>query len=693
MSSTAKTPRNRLQGETSPYLLQHAGNPVDWFPWGREALDRARAEQKPIFLSVGYSACHWCHVMERESFEDGAIARLLNESFVSIKVDREERPDIDEIYMKAVQSMTGSGGWPMSVFLTPGLEPFYGGTYFPPRSAYGRPGFAELLAALARAWREDRENVAAHGKKLAARIAAEGSWNATAELDPKVLDRSLAALAGNHDTEWGGFGSAPKFPHALDVRILLRHARRTGKQEILRIATTTLDRMAEGGIRDHLGGGFHRYSTDEKWLIPHFEKMLYDTALLVPAYLEGFLATGSAEYARVVREACEWVLREMQTPGGGFASSQDADSEGEEGKFFVWTPEEIDRVLGPELGARASAWFGVTVEGNFEHGRSALWRHVRAEDVAERLGCDPKALAAAMEGAREELWKARESRIHPGTDDKVLASWNGLMISALAQAFQVLGDARHLAAASAAARFVLGTMRGSDGRLLATARTVEGKTHAHLNAYLDDYAFLIQGLIDLYESDFDETWLREALALEVVVADQFADAENGGWFTTGRDHEALIARLKNPHDGALPSGNGVQVLNLLRLAEITGRGELGKKAERAMLSVGALANQYPAAFSQLLVAADFLAAGPREIVVAGEPEGIAVRGMLEEIRGRFLPERIVVLARRGADESLLPLVSGKSPGNSGARAFVCRNYTCREPVDTREALGKVLSER
>ena len=692
MSSTAKTPRNRLRGETSPYLLQHAGNPVDWYPWGGEALDRAKAEAKPIFLSVGYSACHWCHVMERESFEDEGIARQLNESFVSIKVDREERPDIDEIYMKAVQSMTGSGGWPMSVFLTPELEPFYGGTYFPPRSSHGRPGFAELLSALARAWREDRENVAAHGKKLAARIAAEGRWNASAELDPKVLDRSLAALVGNHDAEWGGFGSAPKFPHALDVRILLRHARRTGKEEILRIATTTLDRMAEGGIRDHLGGGFHRYSTDEKWLIPHFEKMLYDTALLVPAYLEGCLATGSTEYARVVREACDWVLREMIAPGGGFASSQDADSEGEEGRFFVWTPEEIDRVLGPKLGVWASTWFGVTPEGNFEHGRSALWRHDAPDSVAERLGCDPQALAGAMEEARKTLWKAREERLHPGTDDKVLASWNGLMISALSQAFQVLGDARHLSAASAAARFVLGTMRGRDGRLLATARTVDGRTHAHLNAYLDDYAFMIQGLIDLYESDFDETWLREALALESVVTEQFEDAEKGGWFTTGRDHEPLIARLKNPHDGALPSGNGVQALNLLRLAEITGRGDLGRKAERAMLSVGALVNQYPAAFSQLLVAADFLAQGPREIVVAGDPDHPAVRGMLEEVRGRFLPQRVVVLARPGSDEGLLPLVAGKSPGDSGARAFVCRNYTCREPADTREALGKALSE-
>jgi len=692
-SAPAPEPRraNRLQGETSPYLVQHAHNPVDWHPWGPEALELARSQEKPIFLSIGYSACHWCHVMERESFENEAIARLMNEHFVNVKVDREERPDLDEIYMKAVQAMTGSGGWPMSVFLTPALEPFYGGTYFPPRSAHGRPGFAEVLAALARAWKEDRENVASHGRRLAERIAAEGRAGTQGELDPEVLDRSLAALQRSFDTEWGGFGSAPKFPHALDLRILLRHFLRTRQPAALAIASLTLDRMAEGGIRDHLGGGFHRYSTDERWLIPHFEKMLYDTAVLVPAYLEAHLVARSPGYARVARECCEWALREMALPAGGFASSQDADSEGEEGRFFVWTPGELSDVLGPKVGSWAAAWYGVTEEGNFEHGRSALWRHDPPEEVAEALRCDAGELERAMEEARPRLLAAREKRVHPATDDKVLVSWNGLMISALTQAFQVLGEPRFLEAARKAALFLLGSMRKPDGRLFATARQVGGTVQAHLDAYLDDYAFLIQGLIDLYESDFDARWLREALALEGIVDAEFADPERGGWFTTGRSHETLIARLKNPHDGALPSGNGVHAASLLRLAEITGRRELAQRAEEAMLSLGALVNQYPAAFSQLLLAADFLAAGPREIVLCGKASEPALRAMLEEIRGTFLPQRVVVLAEPDSDRSLLPLIEGKSAGASGARAYVCRNYACKEPAETREALGKALA--
>jgi uncharacterized protein YyaL (SSP411 family) len=381
----------------------------------------------------------------------------------------------------------------------------------------------------------------------------------------------------------------------------------------------------------------------------------------------------------------------MATPAGGLASSQDADSEGEEGRFFVWTPEELSALLGAKLGSWAAAWYGVTDEGNFEHGRSALWRHDPTERVAEGLRCDPQLLESSMEEARRILWEAREKRVRPGTDDKVLASWNGLMVSALAQAFQVLGDPRCLDAARRAAMFVLSSMRQKDGRLFATARSVDGRIRAHLDAYLDDYSFLIQGLIDLYESDFDESWLREALALEQIVTDQFEDHEKGGWFTTGKNHESLIARLKNPHDGALPSGNGVQALNLLRLSEITARGELAKRAERAMLSLGAMVNLYPAAFSQLLLAVDFLAAGPREIAIAGEASNPAVGGMLEEVRRTFLPQRVVILARPGADADLLPMVDGKIPGPSGARTYVCRNYACEEPVDTREALGKSLA--
>ncbi|MCC7011288.1 MAG: thioredoxin domain-containing protein [Planctomycetes bacterium] len=678
--------QNRLAHETSPYLLQHASNPVDWYPWGPEALARARAEDKPIFLSIGYSACHWCHVMEHESFEDEAIAALMNEHFVNIKVDREERPDLDDIYMKAVQTLTGSGGWPMSVFLTPELEPFFGGTYFPPTRRYGRPSFPEIVEGLGTAWKRDRAGLAQRGKALAEMIRKEGTTATASDLDARLLSTAFDALAQNFDERWGGFGGAPKFPHATDLRMVLRHARRTGDSRALRMATLTLDKMAAGGMYDQLGGGFHRYSTDEKWLIPHFEKMLYDNALLVPAYLEGYLATGDENYARIARECCAWALREMSTPEGGFASSQDADSEGEEGRFFAWTPNELAQVLGAKHGAWAAEWYGVTHEGNFEHGRSALWRPDSPQDVAARLHVGVVELESAMRDARAKLLAVREQRVRPHTDDKVLASWNGMLISALAQAHQVLGDARFLEAAQRAARYVLVGMRAADGGLLATARAGRAK----LNAYLDDYAFTIQGLIDLYEADFDPHWIREALALEGVVEARFRDELNGGYFTTSHDHETLIARLKAPHDGALPAGQSVHALNLLRLAELTGRGQLAQSVERTIRSVGALANRYPAAFSQLLVAVDFLAVGPREIVIAGELADSTTRDFLRSVRSTFLPQRVVALADARADLELMPLLDGKSAPAGHARAFVCRNYACQEPArDARELLEQL----
>ena len=687
MSSAASTPANRLARETSPYLLQHAHNPVDWYPWGPEALERARAEDRPIFLSIGYSACHWCHVMERESFEDERIAEMLNRFFVCIKVDREERPDLDEIYMKAVQALNaGQGGWPMSVFLTPSLEPFFGGTYFPPTGRYGRPGFDQVVMGLAKFWTEDRESALKRGEALREMIAREGTQKTGSQLSPDVLDRSLGALTQSYDSSWGGFGSAPKFPHAMDIRILLRHAKRRGDPQALEMATVTLDRMAEGGIYDHLAGGFARYSTDERWLIPHFEKMLYDNALLVPAYLEAHLATGEERFARVARECCDWVLGEMVTPEGGFASTLDADSEGEEGKYYVWTPNELVDVLGTPHGVWAAAWFGVTDEGNFEHGKSALWRHQSAEAVAEELRVPLEELEAAMESARARLLEARAERVPPGKDDKVLAAWNGLMIGALAQAHQVLDEPRYLEAARAAARYVLEGMRQPDGRLFATARG----GRAHLNAYLDDYVFLIAGLVDLYEADFDPHWLQEALALNEILTDRFEDREKGGYYTTGSDHEQLLARLKNPHDGALPSGNGLQALNLLRLAELTGDRELAARAERTITSQGLIVNQYPQAFSQLLQAVDFLAAAPREIVIAGRLEEEATREMLRTVRGRFLPQRVVALADGRTPADLVPLCEGREPPPSGARAYVCRDWTCELPVDSAGELAQQL---
>jgi uncharacterized protein YyaL (SSP411 family) len=688
MEPVPTRPANRLAQETSPYLLQHAHNPVDWHPWGSEALERARSEQKPIFLSVGYSACHWCHVMERESFENEAVARLMNEHFVNVKVDREERPDLDEIYMKAVQSLTGQGGWPMSVFLTPELEPFYGGTYFPPRGAYGRPGFADLLLGLARAWKEDRTRVVQQGQRLRERIAGEGSLDARGELDPGLLERSLEALQQSFDPLWGGFGDAPKFPHAMDLRLLLRHATRGAGSVARGMALTSLDRMANGGLCDQLGGGFHRYSTDREWLVPHFEKMLYDNALLVPAYLEAFQLAREERFAAVARATCDWMLREMTTSGGGFASSQDADSEGEEGRFFSWTPGQLREVLGGRLGDQAAVWFGVREGGNFEGGASVLSRPEPCERVAAQLGLEPGALAASMQEARTRLFEARARRVAPGTDDKVLVAWNGLAISALAQAAQVLGEPRYAAAARRAAEFVWSAMRTSAGQLLATSRA----GRAHIDAGLDDHAFLLQGLLDLYETDFDPSWLERADALQRAIAERFADGEHDGFFTTAEGQGDLIARLKGPQDGALPSGNAVHALNLLRLAELTGAAELAQQAQRTILAQAELLNRYPAAFGQMLIAVDFLQRGPVEVVIAGRGEDPQAQALLRELRAHFLPSRVVAATHPAALAERIPLLRDRAAPPKGALAYVCRNYACRAPVDHPQALRAELEK-
>jgi len=687
MTGAARPPGNRLSQETSPYLLQHSRNPVEWYPWGPEALALAKAADRPIFLSIGYSACHWCHVMERESFEDEEIARRMNAAFVNVKVDREERPDLDEIYMKAVQALTGQGGWPMSVFLTPDLEPFFGGTYFPPRRAHGRQGFAELLESIERAWRDDRPNALRQGARLARRISDEARQDSRGRLDGDVLDRSLASLGEAFDPEWGGFGGAPKFPHAIDLRLLLRHHLRMGDPAALSMALLTLDRMSEGGIHDQLGGGFHRYSVDGRWLVPHFEKMLYDNALLVPAYLEAFVLTREERFATIAEATCAWALREMLLPEGGFASSQDADSDGEEGRFFVWAPEELAAVLGPRWGYHAAEWYGVTAEGTFEHGRSVLCRQAPAVQVAARLHLPLDELVEEMRRARPRLLEARARRSAPSRDDKVLASWNGLMISALAKSSQVLRKREHATAAGNAARFVLERMRQPDGRLFATFRA----ERAHVNACLDDYAFLVAGLLDLYETDFDPAWIREALALDAIVEARFEDSTRGGVFTTARDHERLIARLKSVHDGALPAGSGVHSMSLLRLAELTGRRDFAERAERAITSVAVLANSRPTAFSSLLTAVDFLAAGPLEVVVAGPPGDPAVEEMLAAVRASRRLQRVVAVSDSRADVRLLPLLEGRTHATGRTRAYVCRNYACGAPLRSAEELEHALA--
>ena len=680
---------NRLAQETSPYLLQHAHNPVDWYPWGPEALELAREQDRPIFLSVGYSACHWCHVMEAESFADERVAEALRSHFVSIKVDREERPDLDELYMRAVQAFSGGhGGWPMSVFLTPDLLPFFGGTYFPPERRGNVPGFLELVQGIARYWRENREDADKRGRGLREALARDAGGAHPGQLESDLLDRSLDALRESYDAQWGGWGSPPKFPHPADVRLCLRHGLRTGEDEATHMALHTLRRMARGGLRDQLTGGFARYSTDNEWRVPHFEKMLYDNAQLVPAYLEGYLASGDEWLAAVARETCAWMLSEMRTSEGAFASSLDADTEGEEGRYYVWERAQLLEVLGEELGELTAECYDVRPEGNFEHGRSVLWCPREWESIAEERGLPLAQLEAQLADARQRLARARDQRVSPARDDKVLCAWNGLAISALAQAYQVLEDEPFLRAASEAARYVLGSMRQLDGRLHATARL----GRAHLNACLDDYAFLVAGLIDLYESDFDGAWLEQALQLDEILQERFEDERHGGWFTTGHDHEPLPARLRPSHDGALPSGISTHALSLLRLGQLTSDPGLEARAERALQSVAGLANRYPRAFPQLLLALDHRAASPREIVVAGGRDDPLTVELLRTVRRSFVPQRIVVASDGGAHELVRAWTEGRPAPEQGAEVHVCRAQSCQLPVHEPAALRRLLHD-
>lgn len=681
---------NRLSHETSPYLLQHAHNPVDWYPWGPEALERARALDRPIFLSIGYSACHWCHVMERESFEDPAVAAYLNEHFVSIKVDREERPDLDQIYMTAVQLLTKQGGWPMSVFLTPQLKPFYGGTYFPPQDGYGRPSFRRLLESLAVAWESRRAEIDGSADNIAEHVRQAGSLEATGEaLSPQILDRAETYLSRAHDRVHGGFGSAPKFPHALELQLLLRIWKRTGNESALEMACHSLDHMARGGIYDHLGGGFHRYSTDERWLVPHFEKMLYDNALLSVAYLEAFQATGRADFRKAVAETLDYVLREMTSPEGAFFSTQDADSEGEEGKFFVWEQQEVEAVLGPENAKVFSYVYDVNPEGNWEE-KNILHRPKTLEQESRMLGMDADKLTALLDECRRRLLAVRSQRVWPGRDEKILTAWNGLMLNSLAKAATALGERRYAEAAQYAAHFLLSKMRTSSGRLL---RTYTTGREPKLNGYLEDYAFLINALVSVYEMDFDLRWLHEATSLAEVLIDEFWDADQGGFFFTGKSHEALISRTKDPHDSSTPSGNSVAVQALLRLAKLTGRADFLEKATTTLKLFGGLMSESPMASAQMLICLDFLLGPVQEFAIIGQKGAPEVTDALAEIRRAFLPNRVVVWAHdeQAAAQSGLPLLEGKK-SLGGVTTYICQDYACREPLVGLEALMKAIAK-
>jgi len=677
---------NRLVHETSPYLLQHAHNPVDWYPWGEEALSRAKQEDRPVLLSVGYSSCHWCHVMEKESFENEAIAEIMNLRFINIKVDREERPDLDELYMNAVQVMTGSGGWPMTVFLTPDLIPFHAGTYFPPEDRGGMPGFPKVLAIVSDYYRSHRGEV----EKMEAQL--KQALRQIVEVVPShealsdgVLSKAFSALESQFDPIYGGFGNAPKFPSSMALSFLLRYWKSTGSKNALEMVEKTLEKMANGGIYDHLGGGLHRYSVDERWLIPHFEKMLYDNAQLSRSYFEAYQATGKERYRDVGEAILDYVLREMKSPEGGFYSTQDADSEGEEGKFYVWTRDEIKEALDKEKGTPFCAYYGVATEGNFEGGKSVLHVASTLEKVSQLYGMPVAELKKVLAEGRRKLYAEREKRVRPGRDEKILTSWNGLMISGFVDGFKVTEKEQYLNGGKEAARFILRVMR-QDGDLLRVFRG--GKSR--VKGYSEDYAFFIQALIDLYEATFDTEWLKEAEDLNQRMIYQFWDEKNGGFFFTGKENEPLIARSKNPYDNAIPSANSISVFNLTKLGYLTGEECFKSKAEQVLLLFHNFLEQHPSGFSQMLSGLSFFL-NPEEIGIIGPRNDPKTRAMLKEIYHAYLPNKILSL--RDPQESIrgnwVPFLMEKEIPEVPT-AFVCKGFSCLPPVRDVEELKKVM---
>jgi len=695
---------NHLANETSPYLLQHADNPVDWYPWGEEALQKAKTEDKPIFLSIGYSACHWCHVMAHESFEDEEVAAILNQYFVSIKVDREERPDLDHIYMSAVQAMTGRGGWPMSAFLTPDGQPFYGGTYFPPKPRYGMPSFTDVLLAVADAWQNRRQELIEGGKRLVAVIERQSAVREDVKQEDVKRDTLRVAfdnLWQRFDRKHGGWGTAPKFPQPMALEFLLRYHHATGDALALRMVTQTLEAMARGGMYDQLGGGFHRYSVDVQWLTPHFEKMLYDNAQLARVYLHAWQVSGESFYHTIAEEILDYVAREMTDPEGGFYSTQDADSEGEEGKFFVWTPAEIRSLLGQEADAFMEA-YGVTEAGNFE-GRNIL----------EFVG--HMSQRAELAEARRKLFAAREQRVHPQRDEKVLTSWNGLILATFAEAARVLSPSPpplsppqlwgrsggggstsplpqdwergelYRQVAERNADFLLSELRTPDGRLYHTWKDGE----ANINGYLEDYAHLVVGLLELYQTTFEPRWYLAARELAEVMIEHFR-APDGGFFDTSDDHEALIIRPRELQDNAVPSGNAMAAVGLLRLAGLAVEPRYAELARRSLVQMQPLLAQYPLGFGQWLIALDYVLAPPHEIAIVGDPEAADTRALLDVCATGYHPHQIVALGTPDPEASTVPLSQGRSQIGGRATAYVCAGSTCRPPVTDPAALRALL---
>ena len=688
MTDPVQHTTNRLAREKSPYLAQHAQNPVDWFPWGEEAFAKARREHKPVFLSVGYSTCHWCHVMAHESFEDVAIAHLLNRDYIAIKVDREERPDIDRLYMAYVQSVTrGGGGWPLSVWLTPELKPFYGGTYFPPEDSYGRPGFARVLASLAEAWRTARKQIEGASEESFRLLQASASALATPEpVDDSALRGAAAVFEADYDARNGGFGGAPKFPRPSVLAFLLRYHSRTGESLPLKSVLHTLKAMAEGGLHDHLGGGFHRYATDERWLVPHFEKMVYDQAQLVCAYLDAYQLTGDETFADVARDTLEYVRNDLSGPDGGFYSAEDADSpvfgtpeKSAEGAFYTWTESEIRAVLGEQEGRRFGAAFGLDRMDNVVDGR-----HVLA------VSCEEEA-RALLARHRAALSAARNKRPRPACDDKVVTAWNGLMISAFARAYPVLGNPADRVAAERAAAFVRHHLYDpATGRLRRRCRDGE----AALNAYAEDYAFLIQGLLDLYEADFNPAHLAWAFALQDKQDELFLDTVNGGYFSSAADAPDVPIRMKERSDGAEPSANSVAALNLLRCGAITGLAGYLYTADQVFAAFSRQLREVPASVPQLLASLTFRLGEIRQIVVAGDRDASDTRALLRTAQRPFAPTQVVLLADGNKGQTYLaqfqPALHAMSKQGGHAAAYVCTAFACQEPTTDTVVLSRLL---
>lgn len=690
---------NRLVFEKSPYLLQHAANPVDWHPWGEGAFQKAKETDKPIFLSIGYSTCHWCHVMEHESFEDPQVAALINETFIPIKVDREERPDIDRIYMSVSQALTGTGGWPLTIILTPEKQPFFAGTYFPKESRFQRTGLMEIIPKLAELWKNKRGELLESADKIVNYLKQNNTTDA-GELNKPVLDRAYQQLSDRFDSVQGGFGSAPKFPSAHNLTFLLRYWHQTGENHALEMVELTLKKMRLGGIFDQVGFGFHRYSTDPYWLLPHFEKMLYDQAMLTMAYVEVFQATGKEEYAQTAREILTYVLRDMTSPEGGFYSAEDADSDGEEGLFYLWTPEEFRESLGDEGGELFINLLNMEVGGNFfdeatksKTGRSILYLKKPLAELNREINLPEEEFSDFWEKTRQTLYEIREKRIHPFKDDKILTDWNGLMIAAFAKAAAALGEPQYALAAKNAADFIWDNLRDEDGKLQKRYRDGE----ARLPAHLDDYAFLVWGMLELYEAEFDPEYLQRAIDLNAMMLEEFWDPQNGGLFFTAEGQTDLIVRSKDIYDGAIPSGNSVAVFNLLRIGRMTANPDLEEKARLIGSAFSSQVSSVPVGHTQLLSAMIFAFGPAYEVVITGDAEAAETIAMLEALNLNYHPNKVTLFRPIGNQKpsitELAEFTKSQTPIDGKATAYVCKDYTCSAPTTDINEMLTLLQTR